>query len=112
MHRARLLAAAILACAASESWAGEAKGEQKLVPVKIEFPKPVPIPSPKPVTLKEHQEAPPGENSPLPQLLAPEGVTNVALKKPVTSSDESPIIGELAQVTDGDKRRIEGSYVE
>jgi len=36
----------------------------------------------------------------------------VASKKPVTSSDEQPIIGELSMVTDGDKEASDGSYVE
>ncbi len=119
MHRCCLLVvvlgaavAALLVCAASAPWAAEAKGEPKLVPVKIEFPKPVPVPSPKPIKLTDHQELPPRDGSPLPELLAPEGTTNVALKKPVTSSDDAPIIGELSQVTDGDKRGIEGSFVE
>jgi hypothetical protein len=47
-----------------------------------------------------------------PDLAVPAGVTNVALKKPVTASDTSPTLGELSQVTDGDKDGIEGSYVE
>jgi len=47
-----------------------------------------------------------------PDLAVPAGVTSVALRKPVTASDTSPIMGELSQVTDGDKDGIEGSYVE
>jgi len=47
-----------------------------------------------------------------PDLYVPAGVANVALKKPVTASDTSPTLGELSQVTDGDKDGIEGSYVE
>jgi hypothetical protein len=47
-----------------------------------------------------------------PDLAVPAGVTNVALRKPVTASDTSPTLGELSQVTDGDKDGIEGSYVE
>ncbi len=112
MRRCCLLAVALLVCAAPAPWAGEDGAGQKLVPVKIEFPRPVPVPSPKPLKLTEHQELPPRDDSPLPQLLAPEGTANVALKKPVTSSDDAPIIGELSQVTDGDKRGIDGSYVE
>jgi hypothetical protein len=49
---------------------------------------------------------------PHPPLLAPKGTRNVVLKKPVTSSDNAPLIGELAQVTDGDKRCSLGSCVE
>jgi len=45
-------------------------------------------------------------------FLAPTGVTNVAKGKKVTSSDMEPVIGELEQVTDGDKKGAEGSFVE
>ena len=47
-----------------------------------------------------------------PPFFAPEGTTNVALNKPVTSSDAEPIVGELAMVTDGDKEAADGSFVE
>ena len=106
--------ATLLVCTASTPSAGEAKDGQKLVPLKIEFPKPIPIPSPKDKGFKpnEHQEPPPPLNTPPPQLLAPEGTTNIALKKPVTSSDDTPINGEHIQITDGDKRGTDDTYVE
>jgi hypothetical protein len=47
-----------------------------------------------------------------PDLAVPAGLTNVALNKPVTASDMRPTLGELSQVTDGDKDGVEGSYVE
>jgi len=59
-----------------------------------------------------HREPVPGSDEPHPPLLAPVGTRNVALEKPVTSGDKGPFIGELAQVTDGDKRRVDGTYVE
>jgi len=49
---------------------------------------------------------------PRPPFLAPVGTKNVALGKPVSASDESPIIGELEMITDGDKETADGSYVE
>jgi hypothetical protein len=49
---------------------------------------------------------------PRPPFLAPVGTKNVALGKKVTSSDEMPIIGDLEQITDGDKEAADGSYVE
>jgi len=49
---------------------------------------------------------------PRPPFLAPVGTKNVALGKPVFASDESPIIGELEMITDGDKEAADGSYVE
>jgi len=45
-------------------------------------------------------------------FMVPEGTNNVSQGKPVTGSDEEPIIGELEQVTDGDKEGSDGSYVE
>jgi len=50
--------------------------------------------------------------APRPPFLVPKGCRNVALGKPVTSSDRVPIIGELEMVTDGDKEADDGSYVE
>jgi len=47
-----------------------------------------------------------------PPFLAPAGTTNVALGKPVSSSDPEPITGELEMITDGDKEAADGSYVE
>ncbi|MBN2269002.1 MAG: hypothetical protein JXN61_00210 [Sedimentisphaerales bacterium] len=47
-----------------------------------------------------------------PPFLAPVGTKNVALGKPVSSSDEEPIIGGLEMITDGDKEAADGSYVE
>jgi len=48
------------------------------------------------------------------KILVPKGLklTNLALKRPVTGSDEEPIIGELELITDGDKEAADGSYVE
>jgi hypothetical protein len=45
-------------------------------------------------------------------FLAPAGTKNVAFEKPVTSTDDLPIIGELEMITDGDKEAADGSYVE
>jgi hypothetical protein len=45
-------------------------------------------------------------------FLAPAGVKNVALGKTVTASDMEPIIGEIDQINDGDKKGAEGSFVE
>ena len=47
-----------------------------------------------------------------PPFLVPVGTENVAFGKPVNSTDEAPIIGEIAMITDGDKEAADGSYVE
>lgn len=41
----------------------------------------------------------------------PAGLSNVALHKPVTGSDDRPIIGSLPLLTDGDKEATDGSWV-
>ncbi|MEY5019334.1 MAG: hypothetical protein RLZ22_422 [Verrucomicrobiota bacterium] len=47
-----------------------------------------------------------------PELLVPEGTTLLSAGKPVTGSEEYPMIGDLTYVTDGDKQAGEGYYVE
>ncbi|MCK5271520.1 MAG: hypothetical protein KAJ52_03045 [Sedimentisphaerales bacterium] len=47
-----------------------------------------------------------------PPYMAPKGCVNVSAGKPVASSDEEPIIGEIEFMTDGDKAAADGSYVE
>jgi hypothetical protein len=44
-------------------------------------------------------------------FLAPKGVVNVALGKPVTASDTNLISGELQQITDGKKEAFEENVV-
>jgi hypothetical protein len=38
-----------------------------------------------------------------PEIQVPEGTTNLARGKPVSSSDNDPVVGELSYVTDGEK---------
>jgi len=86
-----------------------AGGGAKLVPIELKLPKPMFVGTPTNIAVP-NLERPLGK--PRPPFLAPEGTVNVAFKKPVSSSDELPIIGELPMVTDGDKEAAEGSYVE
>jgi len=81
----------------------------KLVPLPIQLPKPMFEGTPQNLSVPNLQK-PLGR--PRDPFLAPAGVTNVAKGKTVTSSDMEPVIGELAQVTDGDKKGAEGSFVE
>ena len=46
------------------------------------------------------------------EISVPDGVTNIAKGKTVTSSDDFPMIGELTLITDGNKDGAEGCYVE
>ncbi len=45
-------------------------------------------------------------------VFLPKGSVNVALHKPVTSSDDAPIIGDLTLITDGEKGAEDGRWVE
>jgi hypothetical protein len=47
-----------------------------------------------------------------PSMAVPQGTVLLSLNKPVTSSDDFPIIGDLSMITDGDKQGDEGYYVE
>ncbi len=98
--------------------AGEAKERgQELVRIEFEMPKPPPHSDSEIWAIRARMERDgldpiPDKGKPHPPLLAPKGTRNVALKKPVTSSDKEPVVGELAQITDGDKWACEGSLVE
>ncbi len=78
-------------------------------PVEIELPKPMFVGTPQDLKV-ENLEKPLGK--PRPPFLAPAGTTNVAKGKPVSASDEEPIIGDIEMITDGDKEAADGSYVE
>jgi hypothetical protein len=78
-------------------------------PIPIELPKPMFVGTPQD-TKVENLEKPRGK--PRPPFYAPADVKNVAFEKPVTSTDEEPIIGEIEMITDGDKEAADGSYVE
>jgi hypothetical protein len=88
--------------------ATKAAGGQ-LVPLPLQLPKPMFEGTPQNLSVPNLQK-PLGR--PRDPFLAPAGVTNVAKGRPVTSSDSEPVIGELEQVTDGDKKGAEGSFVE
>jgi len=86
-----------------------AQAKDKLVPLPIQLPKPMFEGTPQNVKVPNLQKPLGRARDP---FLAPAGVTNVAKGKAVTSSDMEPIIGEIDQVTDGDKKGADGSYVE
>ena len=83
---------------------------QELEPIELSLPKPMFVGTPQNFRVS-NLEKPLGR--PRPPFLAPAGATNVALGKPVTSSEEElPILGDLEQITDGDKEAADGSFVE
>jgi hypothetical protein len=82
---------------------------QGLEPLPIQLPKPMFEGTPQNLSVP-NLEKPLGR--PRDPFLAPAGVKNVALGKTVTASDMEPIIGEIDQINDGDKKGAEGSFVE
>jgi hypothetical protein len=64
--------------------------------------------TPKPMNVPNLVQAP----SKVPEFPVPAGTTLLSKGKKVTSSDQNPIIGDLALVTDGEKEAGEGYFVE
>ncbi len=80
-----------------------------MVPLKTTLPKPLFVGTPVPIKVT-HLEPP--QKGLRPDFMIPAGCTNLALGKPVTASDNDPVVGTLDLVTDGDKDGDEGSWVE
>ncbi|MCX5645633.1 MAG: hypothetical protein NTZ17_13305 [Phycisphaerae bacterium] len=89
--------------------AAAAPSGAKMVALDFQLPKPMFVGTPTEMKV-ENLEKPLGRARP--PFLAPEGTVNLAKGKPVKSSDEMPIIGEISYITDGDKEAADGSYVE
>jgi hypothetical protein len=102
-----LVAAGILASALFALPA--ARGDEPKEVLKLKLPKPQFVGTPQNIK-SANLEAP--RKGKRPDVSIPKGCTNVAFEKEVTGSDEAPIVGELEQVTDGDKEAPDGSYVE
>jgi len=88
---------------------GSGGGENEMVPLPFELPKPMFEGTPQNINVP-NLEKPLGK--PRPPYYAPKSCVNLAAKKPVTSTDDEPIIGEIEFITDGDKAASDGSYVE
>ncbi len=83
--------------------------DTKLVPLKTDLPKPLFVGTPVPVKVPNLEPPRQGRR---PDFMIPEGCTNLARGKTVTSSDSQPTTGDLSQITDGIKDGDEGNYVE
>lgn len=94
----------------AEQPAEAAQTDEDLVPIPLTLPRPMFVGTPQ--NLEGVQDLEPPLGRPRPPFLAPEGVSNVALNKPVSSSEPFPIMGELEMIVDGDKEATEGSVVE
>ena len=78
------------------------------MPLTTEIPPELIEGTPQPIKVDNLEQAP----SSAPTLMVPEGTVLLSAGKPVTGSDDFPIIGELAYITDGDKAAGEGYFVE
>ncbi len=82
----------------------------KLVAIPLKLPEAMFVGTPQNLEGVANLEKPLGRERP--PFLAPEGVINLALNKPVTSSESSPFMGELSMIVDDDKAAADGSVVE
>jgi hypothetical protein len=80
-----------------------------LAPLPLVLPPPAMKGTPQ--ALPTNTTALPLTSDPRPPFLAPKGVANLALGKPVTASDTNLINGELKQITDGKKEAYEENIV-
>lgn len=103
MHKFSISLAVLTLLAAGTAMADD------LVPLKTDLPKPVFVGTPVPYKVANLEPPLKGKR---PDFLIPPGCTNLALSRPVTSSNPDPVTGTLDLVTDGDKAGDEGSYVE
>jgi hypothetical protein len=114
-RRRAAVAVAALACSGVGPATARAQAPAKAVPAErlvalpFQLPKPMFEGTPQNLSVPNLQK-PLGR--PRDPFLAPAGVTNVAKGKKVASSDMEPVIGEIEQITDGDKKGADGSFVE
>src|SRR5579862_6593778 len=97
----RMMAAIGTACV-GVAWYCQA---EDLVPLKIKLPAPAFVGTPSDTPVGTTVEKPTG--IPRPLLMVPPGVVNLALKKPVTTSDTNQVPENLVKITDGDKESSE-----
>lgn len=102
-HKSLLALAVAAACCASSLCAAD------MEPLILKFPGHTPKGTPEDVPLGPHVE-PLSDKAPKP-VEVPKGVVNVAAKKPVTASAK-PYLGELSQVTDGEKQPFDEQAIE
>lgn len=98
----------LVACGDSDSSGGSTTGVTGGVPYSTELPPELIEGTPVAINIK-NLEAP---LTAAPEFNVPEGTVLLSAGKPVTSSDDMPLIGSLDLVTDGEKEAGEGYYVE
>ncbi len=91
--------------------ASHCPADDKKVPLQTDFPREVLAGTPPNVLMMLF----PGLEAPAdkpPELMVPEGTTNLARGKKVTSSETDPVLGAIDFVTDGVKEGTEETFVE
>ena len=101
-----ILALSLVPLAALIVLAQPAPGQEVL---KLTLPKPMFIGTP---TNIKSANLEPITGKPRPAFYVPKGTVLLSLKKPVTSSDSNPVIGDLDMVTDGEKSGGDGYFIE
>lgn len=104
-----LLLPFLLGIATAQDDSGEQPMKPGYVALELDLPKPMFQGTPSNLRSPNLEDLKGKKRPPVP---VPKGVELLSLDKPVESSDVFPIIGEVEQVTDGDKEGTEGSYVE
>ncbi|MGC6455910.1 MAG: hypothetical protein ACON39_05130 [Coraliomargaritaceae bacterium] len=109
---------ALLFSACSDSGSAPSEGETTSAPataasggrvaLTTEIPQELIEGTPQPIKVANLEQAP----NAAPTLQVPEGTILLSAGKEVSGSDDFPIIGELAYITDGDKDAGEGYFVE
>ncbi len=86
--------------------------EPEMVPLETKLPRPTFVGTPANIRGVTNLQEPRPQGKDRPPFYVPAGTKNVALGKPVSATDEQPIIGDIEMITDGDKEATDGSYVE
>jgi len=107
-HVAALALGAILALTGAASAAAK-PAKKGLTPLKVALPKQLFVGTPKNLRVRNLDES---HKKPRGTFYVPPGTRDLSKGKPVTSSDELPIVGDLEQITDGEKDGEDGYYVE
>ncbi len=101
--------AAICLCGPFCGRAAAADGQGK---TKLDLKLPRPMFTGTPKTIRTPNLEPPRKEQKRAPFFVPAGTVLLSFEKPVSASDEEHVIGDLEQITDGDKEGVEGSYVE
>jgi len=106
-HRPLFLASALAVVFALAPVGAQAPAGQE--ELKLKLPKPMFVGTPTNIRSPNLEKVSGKSRGP---FYVPKGTVLLSLKKPVTSSDSAPVIGELDMITDGEKGGGDGYFVE